>query len=197
MTEDPLASEPEDQQVEPEGSTAGEDVGAGVDAPAAPEAAEAQTPEPSAAPQRRRRAPSDRATNLVVIGLAILAVLAFSVLGYSTVTRRLDAARKADSATALIEKADVVVVQVDTVVRSEVTSSLAEPAKLAAANVPDATQQLEKAIQLLDEASAGTNLEDEKRTEQLMNAAKARLPGAPAMSPRTAFGVGTVFDAGR
>ena len=105
--------------------------------------------------------------------VVILALLAF--MAYRTFTERLQAARNVDTATALIEDADVIVVQVDTVVRSEVTSGLAEQARIAGAQVPEATRQLQQAIALLEASSQGTTLDDEQRSAELLDAAKARL----------------------
>ena len=105
--------------------------------------------------------------------VVILALLVF--MAYRTFNERLQAARNADTATALIEDADVIVVQVDTVVRSEVTSGLAEQARIAGAQVPEATRQLQQAIALLEASSQGTTLDDEQRSAELLDAAKARL----------------------
>ncbi len=109
-------------------------------------------------------------------GVALFVILALLVfMAYRTFNERLQAARNADTATALIEDADVIVVQVDTVVRSEVTSGLAEQARIAGAQAPEATRQLQQAIALLEAGSQGTTLDDEQRSAELLDAAKARL----------------------
>jgi hypothetical protein len=109
-------------------------------------------------------------------GVALVVILALLLfMAYRTFTERLQAARNTDTATALIESADVIVVQVDTVVRSEVTSGLAEQARVAAAQVPEATRQLQRAVALLEASSQGTTLDDEQRSAELLDAAKARL----------------------
>lgn len=118
---------------------------------------------------------SDRLNNVGIIVLSLLVVLLFGAVGYGSFNRRLDAARNADTATILIEKADKVVVEVDKVIRSEITSNLAEPARMAAGKVPAATASLERAIELLDATGGPTTLDQEKRTDLLKRAAVARL----------------------
>jgi len=121
------------------------------------------------------KAASRRRVKWMSAGLAavvIFGIMAF--MAYQTFTQRLESVRAIDAATKLIEDADVIVVQVDTVVRSEVTSTLAESARAAAAQVPDAANQLEEAIVLLEQTTEGTTLEDEKRGSDLLAAVEAR-----------------------
>ena len=161
MTEDLQPAAPEDAQP----AAAPED--------AQPAAAEQQPPQhraPGAGEASRLR------MKLTGAGVAAVVILCLvGLMAYQTFTTRLDSARKVDAATALIEDADVIVVQVDTVVRSEVTSTLAEPARIAASQVPDATNQLKRAIELLEDSRAGNTLDDEKRGKGLLAAAEARL----------------------
>ncbi len=171
----PAAAEPP-APVEEQAPAAEEQAAAAADQPAPAEesaaAAEAQAPQlraprPGAA-RRRARWASAAVAAFVIVGL-------MSYMGYRTFTTRLDSARKVDAATVLIEDADVVVVQVDTVVRSEVTSTLAEPARAAQSQVPSATAQLEQAVELLEAGRDGNTLGDQRRGEGLLAAAKARL----------------------
>jgi len=130
------------------------------------------------APRRRRSRAGQRVFERAPwLGYAIAAVLVVAVAGflaYQGFTTRLDSARKVDTATALIEEADVIVVQVDTVVRSEVTSTLAEPARIAATQVPTGVEQLDRAIKLLETGRGGNTTDGQRRGDQLLAAARAR-----------------------
>ncbi len=114
------------------------------------------------------------ALTILAIVLGIVAVV-FIVLAVTTLMARNEAAGKIDQATALLEGADVVVVQVDGVVRSEITSDLAEGARSAAVKIPEAQQDLSEAVRLLQEAKDGGADEDVQRSDLMIATAQARL----------------------
>jgi len=146
--------------------------------PEEPLATEAPSEEPQ--PTEPTRQPLSRHASrqrLRLVGAIIAAAVIAGIMGfmgYRTFNERLESARSIDAATGLIEQADVIVVQVDTVVRSEVTSTLAESARVAAAQVPDATSKLERAITMLEQSTQSITLDDEKRANRLLAAAEAR-----------------------
>jgi hypothetical protein len=75
----------------------------------------------------------------------------------------------------LIEEADAVVVQVDAVVRSDVTTELAETADLAAGRVPEGQWQLKDALESIEGVKQKGNRRDRQRAQLMSEASNARL----------------------
>lgn len=137
------------------------------------------TPMPSGRPHRRRRARAvargGRGRIIAVMVLAVILCVAAIVWGYRILTARIEAAERIDAATALIEDADAVVVQVDSVIRAKVTPELAEGASNAAQRAPEAKADLQRAVRLLDEARPQGSDDDRVRVDLLVRAASARI----------------------
>jgi hypothetical protein len=107
--------------------------------------------------------------------LAVILVAAALVWGYQVFTARIEAVESIDAATALIEDADAVVVQVDSVIRAKVTPELAEGARNAAQRAPKAKADLQRAVTLLDEARPRGSDDDRVRIDLLVRTAHARI----------------------
>lgn len=167
MTDDPKTQMPEN--VEP-GTPLGQ-----------PTPADAGPTESSAAenvPQLRRADRSrDRNRTLSIVGVVVasLVLVAVAVFMYQAIDQRRAAAAKLSQAIDLIETADAVVVQIDGVVREEVTPELAERARGAAGRVAGATEQLEEAVRLIDTAHPDLNDEEREQSALLKETAEARL----------------------
>lgn len=109
---------------------------------------------------------------LLIVGIAVaVVVVGGAIWGYRTYSAKAQDAERLAAATRLIEEADAIVVQVDAVVRSEVTSGLAQSARGAVARVPDAQARLNEAIRLLE----GSDGVVDSQGEGLAAAASARL----------------------
>jgi hypothetical protein len=107
--------------------------------------------------------------------LAIVVIVGAGWWGYRTVASRIQAIERTDAATALIESADAVVVQADSVIREKVTPELADAALGASKRIPAATSDLRKAVRLLDEARPLGAAGDQHRIDLLARAAEARI----------------------
>lgn len=121
-------------------------------------------------------------------GLGV-AVLVAVVAGGALVARSRGASAELDRAVALIEGADRLVVEVDEVVRSQVTSELADPVAGAQPKVAQADDLLNEAIKVIEEASPRLSDEQSARASGLTQAATARLDmlaQAPAILDATA-----------
>lgn len=108
-----------------------------------------------------------------VAGVALVALL--GVVGYRLFASQVDAARKLDRAAVLVEEADAIVVQVDGVVRSNVTTGLADSAQAASEQVPEGVALLEKAQGLIAVAEEKGTAGDRERAQLLSEATDARL----------------------
>lgn len=108
-----------------------------------------------------------------VLGVAILGVV--GAAGYRLLSAQFGAGKQLDSAAALIEEADVIVVEVDAVVRSDVTTGLAETALSAANRVPQAQWQLKDALEIIDTVKQTGGSRDRERAALMSTAAQARL----------------------
>ncbi|MDZ4168438.1 MAG: hypothetical protein U1E26_02115 [Coriobacteriia bacterium] len=110
-----------------------------------------------------------------VIALAGVAVALGLVWAGVTVTQGRAASGELDRATQLVEEADVIVVEVDKVIGSQVTSELATAAVTARASVATASALLNEAVALIDSSEAGLSGSEAKRGEMLRESAEARL----------------------
>lgn len=116
-----------------------------------------------------------RNTWITVAVVAVVALVVFGLLGYQAFTKRLAAARQLDEATALVEQGDIIVVQVDGVIREKVTPELAESARGAQRQVPEAATQLERAVKLIETGYSDLTEDEQRRANLLKAAANARL----------------------
>lgn len=143
-------------------------------APETPEPAEqplvTAVEEPHAAVYRRRRWVA-----ILVLALLGVGLIAFAVLGVRAFSSRMDAARKLDQATQLVQDADKIVVEIDEVVRAKVTPELVEKARGASERVEGAKGMLDEAVALVDEASPDLNDDERERAALLRETATARL----------------------
>jgi len=108
-----------------------------------------------------------------VAGVALLVLL--GLVAYRMLSSQVGAAKSLDAAAVLIEESDSIVVQVDAVVRSDVTTGLAETANVALARVPEAQWQLKDALDLIAQAEKRGSRSDKARAELLAQAANSRL----------------------
>jgi hypothetical protein len=149
----------------------------GPEAPEAPGPAKpagATGAEPVGVPVPAEKIARRRALLAVAMGLGLVAIVAFAVLGYQSFTARLAAAEKLDRATAMVEDADTIVVRTDAVVRAKMTPDLAEDAREAAGDIDEAAKLLSDAIALMGEAYPDLNDDDRERATLLKDSAEAR-----------------------
>lgn len=152
--------------------------------PPAQPATQPATPVPEATPQLKR---GGRLIVWIVLGVLLLA-LALGVAGYRSWTRGTQAQLAVAQATTLIERADVTVVEVDEVVRAEISTEVAAAASQAGAGLPEASGHLREALDLLEGALPVLRDERRARAEALSEAAQARidmLSQAPAIIEAT------------
>lgn len=120
-------------------------------------------------------------TPVKIAAAAIAAVVALGVLGvvgvagFRLLGTQFGADKQLDAAAALIEEADAIVVQVDAVVRSDVTTGLAETALSAANRVPQAQWQLKDALEITEKARKTGSTRSRERATLMTAAAQARL----------------------
>lgn len=136
-------------------------------------------PEGQRAPSQRRATAqtSDRGRAMAIVGVvvAVIALLGVAVFMYQAISERRAATDKLVRAIEAIEQADAVVVQIDGVVREEVTPDLAERARGAAGRVGGARTQLEEAVRLIGTAYPDLNDDERERAALLRETAEARL----------------------
>lgn len=121
---------------------------------------------------------------LVALVVALVAIAGFAFFGYRTFTERLDAARKLDRATTLVQDADRTVAQIDKAVREKVEKAGVERSRGASERVDDAGKMLEQAVALIDDASPDLIDDEQERAALLRDSATARqemLEFAPAI----------------
>jgi hypothetical protein len=126
--------------------------------------------------QRRRTA------LVVVLALGAVALIAFAIMSYQGFTQRLEAARRLDRATALVEESDAIVVEIDGVVRAKVTPDLATKARAAGKRSDEADRMLAEAIALIDAAAPDLTTDEQERAQLLRTSASTRqamLDSAP------------------
>lgn len=122
-----------------------------------------------------RRRSGVQAPWLLLGVISLIALLVIGAIVYRQVDRRGDASDEIAEAIQLVEKADTVVVQVDGVVREEVTPKLAEQARETSEQIPPAREQLQRAMNLVDSAYPDLAQEERDRALLLREAAASRL----------------------
>ncbi len=118
-----------------------------------------------------------RSRRVLLIAVLVLLVGALAVGGWfawQQIDTRNRALSEVDKATTLIENADVVVLEVDEIVRAEITSEVGAQASEIQTRVPDAVADLDAAAALLNGAMGDLREEDTPRAEALRDAALAR-----------------------
>lgn len=109
----------------------------------------------------------------VLIVVAALGVGGF--LGYRQMTSQRVALDRLEKATTLVERADGVVLDVDEVVRSEVSAELGAKAAELLDETPDAREDLTQAVDLLEDAVPDLPVQDAEEAVALRASAQARL----------------------
>lgn len=113
---------------------------------------------------------------LVAVTLVLLIVFASAgYIGTHAISRRFEGARKLDEAQRLLERADTVVIALDEVVRGQLSADLAERAGAIRSDLPGATEDLKRAIDLIDQANDSVTENEQKSSMLLRDAAVARL----------------------
>jgi len=138
----------------------------------------AEQPSPALSVRDERRRNRLRRNLPWIIAAAVVAVIALGIAGYvaySSATRSQAASDRLAEAQVLVEQADDIVLAVDEVVRSEVTTAVGADASSAATRMPDARDDLERALELIGEATPDLDEELARRAVQLRTAAEARL----------------------
>ncbi len=140
--------------------------------PTAPDRAETQTTPPHVEQAYRRL--SRRA--IVFTSVIVVVVLAAAVfIGTNAISRRFEGARDLDRALVLLEEADEVVLDVDEVVRSEVSTSLAKQADELRGKLPGARRDLKESERLISDAMEKVTEDEQRRARLLRGSVQARL----------------------
>lgn len=149
--------------------------------PPTTEQAAAEQPPVDQAQSRADRKAAESATRtrppwipILIVAIAVLTLVGLA-LAYRAFSDRLEAARRIDQAKTLIERADDVVVRVDEVVLKEVTPELAAEAQTVQRDVPRARADLQRAIDLLDEADDRAGDRDRRLAGLLRQTATSRI----------------------
>lgn len=121
------------------------------------------------------RARKGRVWLIVGVTLALVVLAGIAFYGYRLNQARTKAADSLAEATALIESADKIVLEVDEVVRAEVTAEVGQKAKDASAKVPGASSDLDAAVSMLEAAKPDLSETDVKHADALIASAKARI----------------------
>lgn len=114
----------------------------------------------------------------VVIVIAAVAVIALAVAGwmyYQTTSSQRAAVEQLEQATGLVESADAVVLDLDEIVRSEISSEMTTQVAEVAEAVPGAVEDLEEAVVLIDESLEELPDDEVAYARALQDAAEARL----------------------
>lgn len=135
---------------------------------------------PGPEPERPRRSSAGKKGRgriwiTIAIVLGIIVVGAGGWYGYQVTTERTAARDKLAQATSLLEDADVVVLEIDEVVRAEVNAEVGGQAAQALPKVDTAREDLEAAISMLKASSADLTPVDVERADALVASAAARL----------------------
>lgn len=113
---------------------------------------------------------------VILIGvLIVVALAALSYWAYQTVVERRLAVERLERATQLVEDADVVVIEVDEIVRTPIESSVGVRADAALDMIPGARGDLEEATSLIALATPALSEEDSAAAAALGGSADARL----------------------
>jgi len=124
--------------------------------------------------------PGERRSGLTaaIIVVAIIAVAALGVAGwmyYQTTATQRAAVERLEEATALVESADAVVLDLDEIVRAEISSEMTTQVAEVAEQVPGAAVELEEAIVLIDGALEDLPDDEVAYARALRDSASARL----------------------
>lgn len=143
-------------------------------------ASQAPVAVPDAEPDRPRRSSAGRKGRgriwiILAVVLAVAVVAAGAWYGYQLSTERTAARDKLAEATKLLEDADVVVLEIDEVVRAEVNAEVGEKAAKAMPKVDPARADLEAAIAMLEASTADLSPADVERADALVASASARV----------------------
>lgn len=156
---------------------------AGTSEAAAPVEPPAPTPAGVRAERQSARTQRMRPITIAVVAAIVLVLLVVAGLAYSAVTKTRSAEDNVARAQSLIEQADELVLAIDEVVRSEVTSAVADAAVEASKTVPDARDDLQRAVKLLDEAAPALSDTEGQRAKTLRASAEARLEMLGVVGP--------------
>lgn len=132
----------------------------------------------AAAPKKSRRG--------LLIAVLVVLLAALGVGGWfawQQIDTQNRALNQVDDATTLIENADVVVLEVDEIVRAEITPEIGEQASEIQTRVPDAIASLNEASALIDSVMPDLREGDIPRAEALQEAARARSAMLAAVDP--------------
>lgn len=135
---------------------------------------------PPAAPDAPTLPPSGPRKDLVavVVVVAAIAVIALGIAGwmyYQTTASQRAAVELLEGATALVESADAVVLDLDEVVRAEIDSEMTTRVAEVAEAVPGAIEKLEEALVFIDESLEDLPDDEIAYARALRSSAKARL----------------------
>jgi hypothetical protein len=121
--------------------------------------------------------PSRRRTWITVVVAVVLitALAGLSWWAYDTISERRLAAERLERATQLVEDADVVVIEVDDIIRTPIETSVGVRAEAAIDLIPDARGDLEEALSLIALAKPVLQDEDAEAADALAESASARL----------------------
>ena len=153
---------------EPTGTTADEQPAEPISAPPATEQALSPAEEPAKKPSRAR---------WIIIAVLVLAVIGAAAGGYAWYRQSQAqgaAQSKIDEAITLVEDADVVVLDVDEIVRAEITPEVGAQAEEVRERVPEAIADLGRATALIDEAVPDLPEDDVEHARAVKASAEAR-----------------------
>ncbi len=135
---------------------------------------------PPAPPQTGAPAPGEGRKGLTaaIVVIAIVAIAALGIAGwmyYQTTATQRAAVEQLEEATAFVESADVVVLELDEIVRAEISSEMTTQVAGVAERVPGAIDELEQAIVLIDDSIEDLPDDEIAYARALKDSASARL----------------------
>lgn len=128
---------------------------------------------PDAQPRGKKSLRGAWITVAVIVALALLGAVGW--YGYQAKVTRSAASDKLAKAMALIEKADEVVLEIDEVVRAEVTANVGRKAAEAKTKLDGASADLDSAITMIEQAKPDLSEAEVLRADALAKSAKARI----------------------
>lgn len=155
--------------------------GPGAEVAPEPSAAGGAPPITPPAPSETPALPPNGRRKGVTVAIVIVAVVAIAALGiagwmyYQTTAAQRVAVEQLEEATALVESADAVVLDLDEIVRSEISSEMTTQVAEVAEAVPGAVEELEEAIVLIDESVDDLPDDEIAYARALRDSASARL----------------------
>ena len=112
---------------------------------------------------------------IALVAVGVLVLLVAGIVAWNVGSVRLEAAKKLDQATTLVESADRYVIAIDAVVRAEVTADVGRRARELEPTVLTAKNQLADAARLVTQARPKLNDEDRRRAGLLKTTAEAKI----------------------